>query len=94
MAEVNMVALVILHAGPAASTEYTFPVTSPHFITIAAPVIGLVPILPVTEDLYTLVIPVLERIAKLPALIRFTSFKTGTSEFSVANDPIEASFSV
>jgi hypothetical protein len=59
--------------GPEASTEYIFPVTSGQDINIAAPVIGLEPTSPVTDDLYTSVTPDLERMAKLPASPKSTA---------------------
>jgi len=48
------------------------PVTSVQVTCIAAPVMGLVPISPLIVDLYTSVIPDLDKIAKLPATPRFT----------------------
>jgi hypothetical protein len=72
-----MLALITLHEGPAAFTEYIVPVTSEHVTPIAAPVIGLVPILPLIADLGTSVIPDLDRITKLPATPRSTTAKGG-----------------
>ena len=48
------------------------PVTSVQLTRIAAPVIGLDPISPGTDDLKTSVIPALDRIANSPATPRFT----------------------
>jgi hypothetical protein len=53
---------------------------------------GLVPTSPVTADAYTSVIPVLVRIAKVPALPRFTGGELANplphTTSSVAIDPI------
>jgi hypothetical protein len=49
-----------------------FPVTSTQVKRLAAPVIGLVPTPPVMADPGTFVIPVFDRITKLPAVPRLT----------------------
>jgi hypothetical protein len=49
---VSKLAFVILHgSGPAASTDYIVPTTSVQATRIAIPEIGLLPILPVINDL-------------------------------------------
>src|SRR4029077_19380908 len=63
-----------LHGGPVASTVYIIPVTSAQVKpVIDAPVIGLVPMFPVIADAGTSVIPDSDRIAKPPAVPRFTA---------------------
>src|ERR1700694_2113464 len=63
---------LIAQEGPAASTTYIFPETSPQVRRRAAPVMGLVPTSPVTADAYTSVTPLLLRIANVPAVPKLT----------------------
>jgi hypothetical protein len=79
-ATVRFEGVATLHGlGPAASSEYTFPVTSVQVKRSAAPVIGLVPIFPVTAEVGTSVIPVFVRITKLPADCRSTGAGPGAA---------------
>jgi hypothetical protein len=77
-AAVKLVGFFILHgAGPAGSTEKIIPVTSEQVKRSVAPVIGLVPTSPVTAEAGTSVIPDFVRIAKSPAVLRFTGAGPG-----------------
>src|SRR5450755_2164175 len=81
-ATVRISGSITLHGlGPAASTEKTFPVTSVQVKRSAAPVIGLAPTSPVTFEVGTSVIPVFDRITKLPAFLRSTGVGPGPAAY-------------
>ena len=64
---------VLTAGGPTVSTVYRVPVTSAQVKpVIAAPVMGLVPRSPVIVEVAILVIPVSDRMTKLPAFPRTT----------------------